>query len=174
MQNEQDNCIPRFFLKSVIDNDKTREEGSNVWMDAEYVEILMPNSRDTWVGPVDQKHMDRWPKHYEAFKNGREAPVDGTPLDVWPAITPAVVENLKRANVKTVEALARMPETNVQRFGPDMLQLIHKARTYIENRDDTAEASKLVEENKDLRRQLEDLQAQVAALKKKPKKKKAA
>ncbi len=62
MQNEPDNCIPRFFLHKVLDNEKTKEEGANVWRDAEYVEIIIPNSRDTWVGPVDKKHIDRWPR----------------------------------------------------------------------------------------------------------------
>lgn len=174
MKNEPDNCIPRFFIKPILDNEKTKEEGANVWKDAEYVEILIPNSRDSWVGPVDKKHIERWPKHYEAFQNGQEAPTEGTPLDVWPAISPAVVENLKRANVKTVEALATMQETNLQRFGPDMSRLIHKARAYIESRDDTASASKMAQENEELKRKVDDLQEQVKALKKPKKKKKAA
>ena len=45
-------------------------------------------------------------RHYEAWKAGQAAPVNGTPLDAVPFMTAELAEELRRVHVLTIEDLA--------------------------------------------------------------------
>lgn len=61
---------------------------------------------------------------YEAWKSGQETPVDGTPLDAWPALTKVQVEAFRAAQYRTIEDVAEITDGELGRVRlPDMRQL---------------------------------------------------
>lgn len=54
---------------------------------------------------------------YAAWKEGRELPLDGTPILSWPVATPAQVKELLGLRLRTVEDLAAANEETVRRLG---------------------------------------------------------
>lgn len=55
-------------------------------------------------------------QHYDAWKQGNEVPIDGTPLGAWPALTGEQVQALKTMGLRTVEEIRDASESIVTRF----------------------------------------------------------
>ena len=161
----KDTAIPIFQYRAVRDRE-------GMFSDTPYVEILIPGSRDTWVGPVDDDHKKRWPEAWRAFLEKKEAPLNGTPLAEWPAVGPADKAGLEANGVKTVEALANIPEVNLIGFGPNVLQLKHKAGAWLAAKggwqDSQKQMAALEAENAELKARVATLETENAALKIKP------
>lgn len=108
---ERDITRARFYLRPVLQELKSAQAGRPIYEDREYVEITVPGNRgsvhDT---PVKEEHRRRWPTLYRAFKDGQEAPSEGTPLLEWPALSRSQVEELAHFHVRTVEQLAGLPD----------------------------------------------------------------
>ena len=108
---DRDITRPRFYMRPVLQELKSAQAGRPIYEDREYVEITVPGNRgsvhDT---PVKEEHRRRWPALYRAFKDGQEAPSEGTPLAEWPAVTRSQVEELAHFHVRTVEQLAGLPD----------------------------------------------------------------
>lgn len=110
-----DTLLVKFYLHPAQDKAKTKAAGRPVFVDKEYISIMAPGNRDSKVArPARRMDIDRFPRHYEAFKKNEEVPIEGTPLTQWPAVTKAQVENLKYANIITVEQLAGAADVNLQ------------------------------------------------------------
>src|ERR1700744_123488 len=78
---------PRFFVDQVQDMVASEQQGRPIYRDEERVEIIMPgNAQTRFVARVTTEHTGRWPKEYQAFKEGIEIPPDGTPLEEWPIL----------------------------------------------------------------------------------------
>lgn len=76
---------------------------------------------------------------YEAWKTGQETPLEGTPLDAWPALTKVQVETFRAAQYRTIEDVAEITDGQLGRVRlPDMRQLRDKARTYIAAKQNSA------------------------------------
>lgn len=100
---------------------------------------------------------------YEAWKSGREVPLNGTPLAVWPGITPEQAEVFRLAGVRTVEDVRDMSETIRSRINlPNTRELKDLARIYLENSGSAAAAER--EAAKD--RQIETMSAEMAEMRK--------
>lgn len=61
--------------------------------------------------------LQKYRNDYAAWKEGREAPIDGTPLVSWPPISPAMLKELLGLRVRTVEDLAAANEETLARLG---------------------------------------------------------
>lgn len=115
-------------------------------------------------------------KAYEAWKKGHEIPVDGTPLGVWPGVNAAQVQAFQQVGLKTVEQVATMPESIMQRVPlPGVRELRKQAEAFLAATDRSSVANQVTEQAK----QIEALQEQLAAAmelleeQSKPKRKKA-
>ncbi len=106
-------------------------------------------------------------QHYEAFKAGKEATLDGTPISAWNAISPEQAEVLKLNGIHTVEQVANLTDTHVMRFGiPGLQKLVPAALGFIKGSDNartSAELAKKDEEIAALKSQMEDLAEMVRA-----------
>jgi len=69
---------------------------------------------------------------FKAWKEGRELPVDGTPLANWPVISPALVKNCLQLHVRTVEELAVISDEVVARLGMSGRNLQQRAKAWVE------------------------------------------
>lgn len=112
-----------------------------------------------------------WPvikARYEAWKEGQAEPVDGTPLDVWPAVHKGQVDQLRLIHIRTVEDVAGLTDGDLERVGMGARALRDKARDFIEAKKGSAaiiEAKNQLEgENAQLRAELDELREMVNEL----------
>ena len=114
---------------------------------------------------------------YAAWKEGRELPLNGTPILTWPVLSPSQSKTCLDAQIRTVEDLAQANEESISRLGMGGRELKSKAVSWV-----TAAAGpgKVTEEiaalranlsdattrNESLEKQVKDLAAQVAKLSK--------
>ena len=145
-------AIPQFYVEPMKMEFKSKEAGRPIFEDREYVRIIIPGDRRTQVVEmVNDEHKARWPKHYEAFKAGLEAPSEGTPLKDWPPISRSQVEELAYHHVRTLEQLAGVDDLKLQNLGMGMHHLRAQARLSLEMAaKGTAPLSKLIAENERL------------------------
>jgi hypothetical protein len=128
-------AIPQFFTEAVKLEWKSRQEGRPIFEDREFVRIIIPGDRRSMaVEPVNEGHQQRWPREYEAFRAGKEAPLEGTPLSEWPVsmMSPARVQELAYFNLRTVEQLAAVNDAQLQNLGMGSRELRERARTWLE------------------------------------------
>jgi hypothetical protein len=164
---DKDGAHPRFFMDTRQNKFRSEAEGAPRFDEVEMVEILIPGDRlSTSVQIVNDSHRRRWPKAYAAFKEGQEAPVDGTPLDQLPGMTKARVEELRFFHVRSIEQLAGMPDDLLMKAAPmDGRALRDKAKRWVENAAGAAPAEKLAAENRALTEKMSVMETQMADMK---------
>lgn len=150
------------------DGDKSLVAGHDVFADCEYVKIAVPGDRNSiFFQPAEESHRRRFPVAYRAFKD-RETRggggAEGMPLENWPLITRSLALTFRAAHVRTVEALAAIPDANIDRFGSAGRELRKQAQAWLSDAKDGAEAARIASENENLKGQLASLQAQITAL----------
>ena len=157
--------IPEFFMDSVIDQAASAAQGRQIWTDLEMVKVIMPgNSLMMPNFKVTDEHRQRWPEHYKAFKEGLEPPTDGTPIEQWPILSKAQVKELRYLEIRTIENMANIPDSTLQRMGMGGMALRDLARSYLDDGQKHQLETKMMHENEALRSQLSAQQQQIDTL----------
>lgn len=172
---------PKFEWRTKEDKLRSKQEGKPVFKEVAYVVISIAGDNKNIVSrKATDQDKNRWPEHWRAFEEDTELQIEGTPLKELEVLdkNPSRITELNALKIYTVEALAQLPDGHIKNLGMDGRQLVNKAQAYIEHKGGNAAAEKiqgLENENKELKDQLETLQAQVSELIKaqKPVKKKA-
>lgn len=106
---------------------------------------------------VQMAHM-RWNAirpQYEAWKQGTEIKIDGTPLAAWPGVTPEQAQLFRMKGVRSVEDVAALTDTHKQTMGiPGLHDIVENAKRFLTSQDRGA-----------VSRALEQKDAEIAALK---------
>lgn len=77
--------------------------------------------------------------YYDHWKAGVEAPLNGTPLAAWPGATPHLVKALASVHIKTVEDLANIEESVMNRIAvPGMRGFKTNAQAFVQAQKSTA------------------------------------
>jgi hypothetical protein len=162
----KDTAIPRFKTVPTHMDFASKQAGRPIFEDREFVEIFIPGDRHGMAyEPVNDGHKERWPEAYKAFREGKELPVDGTPLANWPnsALTRSRVEELAYFNIRTVEHLAAVTDTHLANLGMGGRELREAARKFLEvSKTGTAPLERLVNENFRLKDENERLTRELA------------
>lgn len=139
-------AVPVFFTEAVKMEFKSKQAGRPIFEDREMVRIIIPGDRRSMVVEiVNDDHRQRWPKEYEAFKAGQEAPLEGTALADWPQLSRARVEELAYFHIRTVEQLAAVTDNHLQNLGMGARDERERARVFLDvAKNGTAALSKLV------------------------------
>jgi hypothetical protein len=95
------------------------------------------------------------------WKQGLEAPVDGTSVKEWPILSRSQCENFISVGIVTVEDIAAMTEEAMARIGMGSRALRDQARDWLKGKEI---ASAAIAENAELKKKLEELQEQVNQL----------
>lgn len=104
----------RFFYKDVQNKMESQKQNRPIFKEKLYIEIRIAGQRDVQAcRPANHGDKTRFPRHLEAFEKRVEAPTEGMPLAEWPKITRTLAEELSYLNVKTVEQLASMKDSNI-------------------------------------------------------------
>lgn len=181
----------RFEVRAEEDRQASLEAGHYVGRDVHYALITPMGSKDCierkadeWFDKLKQDVAEgRCPREWlAAFKEiykewceGREAPVNGTPITDWPPVSPSQVKTLLSLHVRTVEDLAAANEEVLSRIGMGGRALKQRAVDWLTSASSTGVASgeitalkaqneNLQARNEQLETQLKELAAKVDAL----------
>lgn len=156
MESEDDRkLLVRFFMDAVEDPEASAREGRPIFRDAPMISIITPGSRDEYIAPATAQYRNRFPRHWAAFTQHLEDPVQGTPLKEVPFLTVAQVKSLQAINCITLEQLAGMSDAHAGR-GMGLIQLRDRAKAYLAAAKDAAPITAL-------QNQLEEREAQIKA-----------
>lgn len=135
--------LVKFFTKQKEDKTASLKEGRPIFKDVEYIDIKVPGNRSGGACRVANfQDKQRFPRHYAAFQQRKEMPVEGTPLGEWPLMSRSQVEELAFHNVKTVEQLVAMSDgLSAQFMGMNSLRT--KAKMWLEQTEDTARINEI-------------------------------
>ena len=158
---------PRFFMQAMKDELATAREGRPIYYEVEMIERFMPSVAQ-WTIPVNKvTDADRaeFPQAYEAFQKGLELVPEGTPIEAWPRLDRAMIEELKGLGLRSVEEIAALDDRGTQR-AMGLTGLRSLARAYLDEAAAGALSAALMKENDELKvelarqsRQLEELGA---------------
>ena len=157
--------FPRFYTRAKENPVKSRDQGRVVCEEFDYVEILIAGDNKTKIDrKVTEADINRWPEHYKAFKEKQAAPEVGTPIAQWSVVSEGRRMELLALNIKTVEALAELPDPGITRLGMGGRELVKKARAFIEQAAEMAPINKLIDKNAELEERVKAQEAQIKEL----------
>ncbi len=173
MTNPDDRLRVSFSMQPEEDKEASAKEGRPIYVEREYVTILVPGERDIVNRRAWQKDYDRFPRQYAAFKNKQSQDhASGTPLKLVTWLSQAQVKELEYFNCMTVEQLAGLSDTHAYKF-QSLQKLKQLANDYLKASKEqaplTAMRAELDASNSDrdiLRRQVQELAAKVEELSK--------
>lgn len=175
---DDSNLIVEFYWKDKLNKPATDKAGRPIYRQEEYVHIFMPADKTTDIHrAVKDSDKQRFRAAYDAFKAGDEQVTEGTPLNEWPALNAAQRSELKALGFRTVENVASMSDSQMDRIGMGARKLKTLAQGYLDRANEgvgvsqmTAELEKRDAEISSLKSQLESVLGQLeAASKAKPK-----
>ena len=163
-----------FELRAVENREASLKAGHPVFHDIEIATITMPGGNLVVDKVVDDNLLREWKQGipgrkpaspfavaaYEAFKEDREAPLEGIDLKNWPGVTPAQLKMCQGVNIRTVEDLAECNADAIRKLGMGAVALKDKAVAYMQS----ADTNKNSEEVAALKVEME---AMIAAMEKK-------
>ena len=181
-----------FEQRAVEDRNASIAAGGMVMRDVDFVIVRQVGSKNTlekdaaeWLADLSNlvsngTYPAEWAAHFRekfnAYKAGQSEPELGLSVKQWPSLSKAQVENLLSAGVRTVEDVAAMNESAMQKVGLGARELKKKAVAYIETRDankatEMINALRVENETKDER--IASLEARLQALESSTTKKRA-
>jgi hypothetical protein len=159
-----DRPFVKFSLKPVLLSFKSQQEGRPIYEDREFVFIQRPGERDSIEREATDGDRARFREVYEAFKSGSAAPVEGTPLDIIFPNEPSFVKVCQSLNVWTAEQMASVSDAALVNFGMGARDRRDKAQLFLEHAARNRGASRLEQENAELKEELRLMKIQIAAL----------
>lgn len=98
---------------------------------------------------------------YDAYKSGHEMPAHGTPLAIWPGVTPEKAEILRRYGIRSVEEVGSLVESQLEKIPlPGMRDLRQSAKIFLQNQGAAEAAARETERDNEIASQA----AQIADL----------
>lgn len=153
--------IVTFYERAVLNRARSEADGVARYDNREYVRILVPGQKLNVVDqPARDEHRKRFPRAYQAYREGREQRPEGTPIESWPYLTPAQVAELRALSILTVEQMAGLSDAGLQQIGMGARDLQTRAKAFLAGTS---------AENQQLRGELDALKAQLAELTEKKK-----
>jgi hypothetical protein len=155
--------IVRFEDHPHLDDAASRDANRPIFKMMPYIKIMIPGDKDTQIHrPVREGDKTRFAKAWLAFQSG-QSQVQGFPLSEWPKITRAQVEELKYFNIRTIEDLANVNDSQTHRF-MGIHQLRDEARRHLELLKEAEPLNHVQAELKARDETIATMQAQIAAL----------
>lgn len=141
-----DTLLVKFFKHPKLNQTRSAEEGRPIYEDTDYIQIMQPGNKDSIIiRPAMEMDKQRFAEHFRRYEVRQdEEYVEGTLLDDWPGITRAQCEELKYLNIRTVEQLAAVSDSNAQGI-MGIQALKAKAAKFLETAESDATAEKFAD-----------------------------
>lgn len=157
------NLHVEFYMGAVMDGPRSEASGHPVFMDKPFIRIHVPGDQNTVIDTkVTPYYQERFKDEFRSFMAGSEAGIAGWRLKEWPVISAAQVKNLEFLSIHTVEQLAGLSDTQVQKVGMGGTDLRAKAQAALAAATDGAVPAAQAAENKRLQDEIEALKAMIA------------
>ena len=140
-----DKLFVKFENKPVQDKTATAEKGRPIYKEVAHISIRAAGSQNFVCRRASLADMRRFPRHFAAFEQKREMPVEGTLLSEWPLISRTMAKELEGVHVKTVEQLVNMSDQNSQNF-MGINELKRKANLFLDHAAGEAPMLKMQDE----------------------------
>lgn len=143
-----------------------RQAGSVNTVEKDAVEWLKDCDSRAHRGVMNPAWAKGFRDHYNAWKQGREAPVNGFPIREWASISKALAENCINAGIFTVEDLANSNEETLQRIGMGSRALKDKAIAWKDSQkgNSSEELAALRADNATMKSTIDELRQAIADL----------
>jgi len=169
----------RFETRTEEDRNLSIDAGHIVYKDVDWIIVTPHGARDSnedraveWIekkaqasrqGNYDIELLKQIRKAYEAYKEGKELPIEGTPLAMLPHLfTPAEIANCKTLNIFSLETLAVANEETIARLGMGGREIKNRATEAVRHAGtgsgEALKVSALQAENADLKTRVTDLE----------------
>lgn len=122
--------LVKFFIHSELSQHKSKLAGAPVYDDIECIQILNPGEKEPVIVQADAFHKRRFPKQYEAFKQGIENQQGGTPLELLFPASPSTVKQLKAFHIFSIQQLANITDGSATQV-PMGIDLRQRAKEYL-------------------------------------------
>lgn len=163
MQSSEDDAKlhVEFFMQPVYQQfiSENTDPPRKIYEDSEFIKIFIPGDKQTNIirqtFPNDKL---RWPQQYARFKQGLTDQVIGTPLSSMPTINEAKIKEYEFFNIRTIEQLAECADGS--QCGQAMRGFHDDKRKAVQ----FVEAAKGSAPVKELREELDQLRAELAAM----------
>lgn len=145
MADQKPHLHVEFFLDAIENKRKSIDAGRPIFEDVEMVRVkIAGDPKNTFIAPAHQEcgrdretgeritYKDRFPEHYRFFADNKGSAIVGTPLSEVPWLTASKVQELKALNILTVEALAQLDGTLLQRIGIGARELKNQATAWLD------------------------------------------
>ena len=156
---------PPYLDFSITAKRMVKGKGNNVevfFEDSEIVTITPMGDNKTqvikevpdWMSHLEERHhhhmisddyLNLCKKSYKAWQENREAPINGTPVDQCASLSPAEVEMVKHANIRSIEDLAAINDEGLQAIGMGARKLKEKAKAYVDSIESRSATSERME-----------------------------
>lgn len=165
MSNPQNGTFAEFYMEAVEFKAESEKEGRPVFREIPFIRLMSVGDRNNILETKATEHYkQRFPREWAAFQSREQGALVGTPLSQWPQITKAQVKEAEFFNIKTVEQLAEVNDTALQKIGMGWMELRLKARNYLEAAKGNAAQSAQAAENERLRQEIEALKESFKAM----------
>ena len=111
-----DRLLVRFFPHPKLNQALSKTMQRPVFEDIDYIQIMQPGNKDSIIiRPAMDMDKTRFAEHYKKYQARQDQDhVQGTLLEEWPKITRSQCEELRFFNIRTVEQLVNVSDTNAQ------------------------------------------------------------
>lgn len=159
MRSKDDAGLLVRFYKTMERNDvRSTVMGKPEFDEVECISIRVPGSRDEHVALVNDEYRERFKDEYRAWKANEGAPITGTPLAEWPAVTVSFVDEMKLVGVRTVEELAGMSDGHAMAT-PGLQTMKARAIAWLQGQDASSALAKAEAREKELLDRIAALEA---------------
>ena len=171
----------RWEVRSIERQRLVEQGGGKYYTDIDFAIVTPIGSRDSvekevvpWLAQLefecnqmpprfDREWLDKIRQSYEAWKKGKELPVEGTAIRNWPVASPAEVKRLTQAGIRTVEDLVNANQQTMDAIGMGSVSLKTRAEEWVRGQSSLGPLVEAVSSMKitldELRRQNEELAA---------------
>lgn len=107
------------FTEEVYLDERETEKNKGIpkYSTRDMISIRFPGGDET-VKRVEDQDKREYAEQWQAYQEGKEQPLEGTPLSQWPVIPRAVVEEFKYYSIRTFEQLRDLNDEAKRKIGP--------------------------------------------------------
>ena len=166
MSNPQAGIFVQFYTDAVEQKFESEKQGRPVFKDVPHIRKTVPGDASVLIErPSKQYDYDMFPREWDAYKRQNVTGVTGTPLEAWPQITRSQVKESRYFEIHTVEQMSELSDQVCMKLGMGFSELREKAKAYLQAASGVTDKT----EKDQLRAEMEELKAQIAAMSEAPK-----